>query len=83
MRKASKKNKEMMMNPIKQLRVARKISMRDLADQIDTTSQAIYHWEHGSKPTYDKLLAIAKVFSCDVEELSEDLIRWNELRKED
>lgn len=60
---------------IKQLRKAKGLTRPDLAEAsgVNTTPGAVYQWETGrSKPTSDKLPAIARALSVSVGELVGD-----------
>lgn len=46
------------------------IKLREVADALGVTEQAVCAWERGVKmPRADKLLALANIYHCTVDEL--------------
>lgn len=46
------------------------IKLREVADALGVTEQAVCSWESGvKKPRADKLLALANIYHCTVDEL--------------
>lgn len=61
------------MNNIKKFRELRNISQADLARQLTLSQQAIAKWETGeAAPRADKLLKLAEILGCTVDELLRD-----------
>ena len=61
------------MNNIKKFRELRNISQADLARQLTLSQQAIAKWETGeASPRADKLLKLAEILGCTVDELLRD-----------
>lgn len=57
---------------IRELRVARGLSVEKLAVQINRGSQTVFRWEWGdTSPRLDDLQAVAKEFGLSVSELLE------------
>ena len=56
---------------INQLRMAKKLSVRDLQGLFGfTTPQAIYKWQRGEAlPSVDNLVVLARVFAVSIEEI--------------
>lgn len=56
---------------INQLRMAKKLSVRDLQGLFGfTTPQAIYKWQRGEAlPSVDNLVVLARVFEVSIEEI--------------
>lgn len=83
------------MNAIAKLRISSKLSQSDLAVKVGVTQGAVSQWESGETyPSVDKLLSLAKIFNCTLDDLfKEDKlvnmrhlnytteVRWNECRK--
>lgn len=58
------------MNNLKLLREGKNISQTQLAIEMGISQQAIAKWETGeSKPRAEKLLQLAKLFNCTIDEL--------------
>ena len=54
-------------NPLAQLRVERRMTMQEVADQIGVTRQAVSHWETGQhEPTVKYADAYAKAIGVDI-----------------
>lgn len=61
------------MNNIKMLRIKMNLSQSDLAKLIDVSQQSIAKWETGENaPRADKLLKIAEILKCTVDDLFKD-----------
>lgn len=57
------------------LRKNRKMSQEQLADELGVSRQAVSKWESGSSyPEMDKLIQIAKIFECTLDDLTNDEI---------
>jgi transcriptional regulator with XRE-family HTH domain len=58
---------------IKKRRRAKRMSQNDLAIALNVTQGAISHWENGNCiPQVSKLVQLADVFGCSVDELLQD-----------
>lgn len=58
------------------LRKEHKLSQEQLADMLDVSRQSVSKWESGQTyPEMDKLLAICKIFKCDLNDLTNDEIK--------
>ena len=58
------------MNQIKVLREKQNISQAEVARRLEISQQAISKWESGeADPRSDKLLPLAAILGCSVEEL--------------
>lgn len=63
-------SKEVIFTGIKQFREAAGMTKTDLARRMGVTHQAVIRWEQGgSYPTAAKLLQLADLFHCSVDEL--------------
>ncbi len=63
-------SKEVIFTGIKQFREAAGMSKHELARRMGVTHQAVGSWERGiSYPTAAKLLQLADLFHCSVDEL--------------
>lgn len=55
---------------IKALREAAGLTREELAEALSVTKVAVYYWETGmNKPRAAKLIPMAKLLNCSVEEL--------------
>lgn len=55
------------------LRKEKALSQEDLAEKLDVTRQTISKWELGqSKPDFEKLVEISKLFNVSMEKLTDD-----------
>lgn len=52
---------------IKEVRVDRGLSQRDLAKLLGVTKQAVSHWERGGGIKFDSLRRVAQVLGCPVD----------------
>lgn len=58
------------MNAIESYRKKKQISQTQLAKSLGVTQSAVAKWETGkSKPRFDKLPLLAKIFSCSIDDL--------------
>ncbi len=58
---------------LKELRLEKGLTQRELAKNFDVWNQAISAWENGERePDYDRLVEIAKFFEVSVEYLLEE-----------
>ena len=56
-----------------ELRIARKLTQDDVANALHVDRSTVAKWETGAaKPRADKLLALAKLLGCTMEELMAD-----------
>ncbi len=61
---------------LQNLRKEKKYSQEELADLLDVTRQSVSKWESGQTyPEMDKLLSLCKIFSCTLDELTNDDIK--------
>ena len=61
------------MNRLKELREQKNITQIQLAELLNVTQSAVTKWETGeSKPRAEKLIQLAKLFDCTVDELLKD-----------
>lgn len=66
------------------LRKAKKMSQEDLSVLMDVSRQSVSKWESGtSYPEMDKLLQLCKIFSCTLDELTNDEIKEINVTKEE
>ncbi len=66
---------------LQNLRKEQKLSQEQLASMLDVSRQSVSKWESGQTyPEMDKLLTMCKIFSCTLEELTNDEIK--EISKE-
>ena len=57
------------MSKIKEMRTKRGMSQQDLADKLGVGRSTVTLWELGvNKPRADMLIALAKVFNCQVDD---------------
>lgn len=60
------------MNRLKELREQKNITQIQLAELLNVTQSAVTKWENGeSMPRAEKLIQLAKLFDCTVDELLE------------
>ena len=58
------------MNRIRELRQERQLSQEELARLLEVDRSSVARWETGSNnPRIEKLLALAKIFRCSLDEL--------------
>ncbi len=58
------------MNALKSARKERGLSQEEIAEAIGVTQSAVHQWEAGkSQPTIEKLVLLAKIFCCKVDDL--------------
>lgn len=66
----------MVVNNLKEIRKARKISQTDLADKLGVVQSAINHWESGvvdlSQARFDTILNICIALKCKAVDLFQD-----------
>ena len=68
---------------LQKLRKERNISQEQLAEQIGVTRQSVSKWESNmSYPEMDKLIAICKIFNCDLDVLVNKDISEEQSKKE-
>lgn len=61
------------MNKLRSLREENKITQIELAKILNVTQSAVAKWENEeSKPRADKLIKLAKIFNCSLDELLKD-----------
>ena len=61
---------------LQNLRKEQKLSQEQLASMLDVSRQSVSKWESGQTyPEMDKLLTMCKIFSCTLEELTNDEIK--------
>ena len=66
------------------LRKAKKMSQEDLSVLMDVSRQSVSKWESGtSYPEMDKLLQLCKIFSCSLDELTNDEVKEINVTKEE
>ena len=59
-----------MLKKIKELAASKKITIMQLEKNCGLTNGSIYHWDK-VKPSYDKVVKVAKELDVTVEELAE------------
>ena len=60
------------MNKIKQMRIERGLSQKDLAEKMGTMQVCISRWENGARvPKVNNLMKLADALKCDISELIE------------
>ena len=58
------------MNNIENIRSLKRISQKDLAEEIGVSQSAVSQWESGQAfPSSDKLPQIAKILGCSIDDL--------------
>lgn len=66
----------MVVNNLKEIRKARKISQTDLADKLGVVQSAINHWESGvvdlAQARFDTILKICVALNCKAVDLFQD-----------
>ncbi|MBQ7499237.1 MAG: helix-turn-helix transcriptional regulator [Selenomonas sp.] len=61
------------MNRIRELRQEKQLSQEELARLLGVDRSSVARWELGSNsPRMDKLLALAKIFGCSLDELVQE-----------
>lgn len=69
---------------LQSLRKANKLSQEQLADMLDVTRQSVSKWESGTTyPEMDKLITMCKIFSCSLDDLTNDEISEINVEKKD
>lgn len=55
---------------LKQKRLANNLTLREVADYLNLTEQAVNHYEKGRrKPNFKILKALSKLYNCTIDEL--------------
>ena len=55
---------------IKEIREARGMTRKQIADAVGVSEVAVYYWENGrQKPSADKLPKLAELLGCTIDEL--------------
>lgn len=55
---------------IKEIREARGMTRKQIADAVGVSEVAVYYWENGrQKPSADKLPKLAELLGCSIDEL--------------
>ncbi|MGN0744098.1 MAG: helix-turn-helix transcriptional regulator [Christensenellales bacterium] len=55
---------------LKQLRVANKMSQKDLANKLDTTVKTVSHWETGyCEPSITQIIQLCQVLDVSTDDL--------------
>ncbi len=58
------------MTKLKAFRLENRYKLKDIAEVSGVSVQAVAQWESGeTKPSIDKLVSIARFYSCTVDEL--------------
>ena len=58
------------LNNIENIRSLKRISQKDLAEEIGVSQSAVSQWESGQAfPSSDKLPQIAKILGCSIDDL--------------
>ena len=73
------------MNRIRELRQKKQLTQEELARLLGVDRSAVARWETGSNlPRAEKLITLARVFGCSVDELLTDLPleRWKDTWKD-
>ena len=69
---------------LQKLRKENHLSQESLADKLEVSRQAVSKWESGTTyPEMDKLLTICKLFNVTLDELTNDDISLNDIKKEE
>lgn len=67
------KNVEVIYISIKSIRLARKLTQKELADKLHVEQSAVAKWENGKcGPKRNRLIEIAKVLECPIAELLDE-----------
>ena len=57
-------------NNLKILRLAKKISQKELAEKMNTTIKTISHWETGyTEPSLQQLVMLSNIFDISIDDL--------------
>lgn len=68
---------------LQKLRKDNHLSQEDLADKLDVSRQAVSKWESATTyPEMDKLLTLCKLFNVTLDELTNDSISLDDVKKE-
>jgi len=60
----------MFSNNLRKLRIKKGLTQEKIAKKIGVTAKSVGHWETGRrKPTFDKLIKLAKILEVSVDEL--------------
>lgn len=63
------------------LRKDKNMSQESLADLLDVSRQSVSKWESGQTyPEMDKLLTLCKIFNITLDDLTNDLVKYDELK---
>lgn len=66
---------------LQKLRKDNNLSQEQLADKLDVSRQSVSKWESGQTyPEMDKLLTMCKIFNITLDDLTNDEIKYNEVR---
>lgn len=62
-----------MSNRLKEIRLAKGLTLREVAEKVGMTYQAIGHYEHGNrKISLDTAVKLAAVLDCKVDDLKKE-----------
>lgn len=66
---------------LQKLRKENGMSQEDLADKLDVSRQSVSKWESGQTyPEMDKLLTMCKIFNITLDDLTNDDVKYNEVK---
>lgn len=66
---------------LQKLRKENNMSQEDLADKLDVSRQSVSKWESGQTyPEMDKLLTMCKIFGVTLDDLTNDEIKYNDVK---
>lgn len=66
---------------LQKLRKDNNLSQEGLADKLDVSRQSVSKWESGQTyPEMDKLLTMCKIFNITLDDLTNDEIKYNEVK---
>lgn len=66
---------------LQKLRKDNNLSQEQLADKLDVSRQSVSKWESGQTyPEMDKLLTMCKIFNITLDDLTNDEIKYNEVK---
>lgn len=66
---------------LQKLRKDNNLSQEQLADKLDVSRQSVSKWESGQTyPEMDKLLTMCKIFNITLDDLTNDEIKYNDVR---
>jgi len=66
---------------LQKLRKENNMSQEDLADKLDVSRQSVSKWESGQTyPEMDKLLTMCKIFGITLDDLTNDEIKYNDVK---